>query len=181
MVLMIRLLDLADYDAFRALRASSLEAHPESYSTDAQDWRQAPREKVDAMLSAGGPTGDLPIFGAFRPDLIGMVGLRREQRPVLRHKASLWGLYVDPNHRRATVATQLMTAAIDHASSQSELELVRLVVDADNTAAIAVFERSGFERYGLEPRARLVDGAYHDQVYMCRFVRRERSGDQRTV
>ena len=171
MELAIRLLGVTDHDAFRALRASSLKAHPESYATDAEDWRLASREKIDAMLSAGGPAGDLPIFGAFRPDLIGMVGLRREERPMLRHKASLWGLYVEPDHRRAKVATQLVAAAIEHARSPAELELLRLVVDADNTAAIAVFERSGFERYGLEPRARFVDGDYHDQLYMCRSMR----------
>lgn len=164
--MLIRRLDLADYEEFRAIRGASLEAYPESYATDSRDWRNAPRETVEALLAAD----DAPIVGAFDPRLIGVVGLRREGRPSVRHKASLWGLYVDPVRRREGVATALVSFVLQHASSLLGLELVRLVVDAENGAAISVFARAGFEQYGLEPRARLAAGRYHDQLYMYRTV-----------
>ena len=166
--MLIRRLGVADYEEFKAIRGASLEAHPESYATNGEDWRNAPREKIEALLVAD----DAPIIGAFRPRLIGIVGLRREGRPSVRHKASLWGLYVDPGHRREGVATALVSSVLTLASSLPGLELVRLVVDADNAAAISVFARSGFEQYGLEPRARLAVGRYHDQLYMYRPVAR---------
>jgi RimJ/RimL family protein N-acetyltransferase len=166
----IRFLDIHDHTAFRGLRLASLEAHPSAFATDDEDWRDAPPEKIEAMLDAGGPTGNLPILGAFSPQLVGMIGLRRETRPSVRHKASLWGMYVDPHHRRAGVATDLVRALLAHARSLPDLEQVRLVVESDNEAAISLFGRLGFEAYGVERRARLVTGTYYDQVYMCAFL-----------
>lgn len=94
----------------------------------------------------------------------------REPRPSTRHKATLWGLYVDPNHRRQGVGKELLTELLRHAESMPGLEQIRLVVTADNAAAIALFERFGFRAYGMEERARLVNGTYYDQIYVCRFL-----------
>ena len=166
----IRFLDVQDYTAFRALRLAGLEGDPQSFATDDDDWRDAPRATIEAMLEAGGPTGDLPIVGAFSSQLVGMAGLRRETRPSVRHKASLWGLYVDPRHRRTGVASNLVRALLAHARSLPDLEPIRLVVDADNVAAISLFEGLGFDAYGVERRARLVGSTYYDQLYMCVFL-----------
>ncbi|MGH2397557.1 MAG: GNAT family N-acetyltransferase [bacterium] len=164
------MLSINDRDEFHTLRLVGLESHPEAFATDDEDWRSAPQETIDAMLRQSGSTGDRPIWGAFGPHLVGVVGLRREPRPSTRHKASLWGLYVDPNHRRKGVGKELLAELLRHAESMSGLEQIRLVVTADNAAAIALFDRFGFRSYGKEERARLVNGRYYDQVYMCRFL-----------
>jgi ribosomal protein S18 acetylase RimI-like enzyme len=163
-----RILDVSDYNEFRRLRGESLDAHPEAFATDGDDWRHAPREKVEAMLSSDA----LSVLGLFAECLVAIVGLRLEERPAVRHKASLWGLYVTPAERGQGYATGLVETALACAAEMPGLEMVRLVVDADNTSAISVFERTGFERYGLEPRARQAAGTYHDQLYMCRFLHR---------
>lgn len=163
----IRRLDVGDYDGFRRLRGEGLDAHPEAFATDGRDWRRAPRETVDALLSLD----ERPVLGLFDTELVGIVGLGLEERPAVRHKASLWGLYVTPRARGRGAARRLVESAIEHAAGIPRIEMLRLVVDADNAAAIAVFERAGFERYGLEPRARRVGATYRDQLYMCRFLR----------
>ena len=47
------------------------------------------------------------------------------------------------------------------------VEEVRLTIVATNTAAIRLYERAGFEQYGLERRALKIGDDYHDEVLMA--------------
>lgn len=50
---------------------------------------------------------------------------------------------------------------------QTALEQLELTVFADNTRAIRLYEKIGFVKTGVMPRAyRLKDGSYHDEVQM---------------
>lgn len=52
-----------------------------------------------------------------------------------------------------------------------EVEEVRLAVVASNTAAVRLYARLGFRRYGLEPRALRVGDRYHDELLMALRLR----------
>jgi RimJ/RimL family protein N-acetyltransferase len=43
-------------------------------------------------------------------------------------------------------------------------------VTAWNLAAIVLYEKMGFTSFGLEPAALLVNGEFHDEIYMVRSV-----------
>ena len=50
---------------------------------------------------------------------------------------------------------------------QTSFEQLELTVFGDNTRAIRLYEKFGFEKVGVMPRAyRLRDGSYHDEVQM---------------
>ena len=162
---MIRLLTLQDRSAFRALRQTALDSHPEAYATTGADWRNAPDEKIDALLQSSAE-GRSPIFGYFESRLLGMAGLNLETHPVFRHKAFLWGIYVEAAQRRKGAGRCLMEETIRAARAISGLEILLLVVTADNEAAIRLYEKCGFSPYGTERKARKVGDAYFDQLYM---------------
>lgn len=166
---MIRRLGMEDRAAFRALRQAALESHPESYATSGEDWRNAPDEKIDALLR-GSVDGTLPMFGYFAPDLVGMVGLRPEPEPETRHKTFIWGLFVAPEWRQQKIGCQLMAAAIAEAEATPHHSVMLLVVTTDNLPALHLFESCGFHIYGTEPRARKANGTYYDQAYLCRLL-----------
>ena len=55
---------------------------------------------------------------------------------------------------------------------QSSFEQLELTVFADNERAIRLYEKAGFVKTGVLPRAyRLKDGSYHDEVQMVYRVR----------
>ena len=53
---------------------------------------------------------------------------------------------------------------IDHA--RGKVEVLQLTVVTVNEAVCRLYERCGFERYGVEPESLKVDGRYYDEALM---------------
>ncbi|MEV6525933.1 GNAT family N-acetyltransferase [Longispora sp. NPDC051575] len=160
---MIRVLGSADLDGFTELRRAAVTDHPGEFGTGGEDWSSASREKIAHLLA----TATL-ILGAFEgQQLVGMAGLLREPKQHTRHKAAVWGLYVDPASRRRGHARALVTGLVEHART-IDVEILRAVTSTENAATIGLLGSLGFEEFGVEPRARKVDGHYLDQVMFRR-------------
>ena len=168
---MIRRLTPTDADAFSAMRLLGLELHPEAFGTGAEAWRKATPAQRGARLEPADKPGDRFVLGAFDEDtLIGLIGFRREGKARVRHKGSLWGLFVHPDHRRRGVGAALLDTALEEARGGEGMRYVRVVVTLANEDAVRLFESSGFTRFGLEAGGLCLDGVDLDQVFMqCRF------------
>ena len=82
------------------------------------------------------------LFGAFHDDVLsGSAGVHVYPRLKQRHKAQLWGVYVDPSLRGRGVGAALVGAAIAHA--RTRVAVLQLSVQFDNAAARALYRRSG--------------------------------------
>lgn len=158
-------LTTADFDSYFALRLESLRNFPHMYATDADDWQKAPREVIEKHLTKS-ESDEFPILGAWDgDDLVGLVGLQPDFRPTVKHKATLWGVYVKEPYRRQGIGSHLIGTAIEMAKEKEALKQLRAVVNTTNGTAVRLFERAGFEQFGLERRAKFFDGAFHDQAY----------------
>ena len=59
---------------------------------------------------------------------------------------------------------------IDQARANG-FEQLELGVYSDNSRAIHLYEKFGFERYGIQPRAfKLKDGTYRDEIIMVKML-----------
>jgi ribosomal protein S18 acetylase RimI-like enzyme len=160
---LVRPLNTADAQAFWDLRLRAFTESPASFNTSPDEWRAHPLAEVERLL--GGKTGSSSdiVLGAFESELCGHVGLRREPRRKLAHRATLWGLYVAADARGRGVGQRLLQALLGHARAQAGLLIVELTVMADNHHALRLYRRFGFRRYGYQPRAAEVDGVYVDE------------------
>ncbi|MDP1737037.1 MAG: GNAT family N-acetyltransferase [Caulobacter sp.] len=156
---MIRRLTAEDVAAFRALRLEAMTAEPESFGTDIAEERE---KTVEASAATLGATA---LFGAFVDgELVGMAGFARMKPLRERHKGTVWSMYVRASARGLGLGGRLLSAVIDHA--RGEVEVLILVVVSTNTAAVALYERHGFRRWGLEPFAlKLGEGRYTTDGY----------------
>jgi ribosomal protein S18 acetylase RimI-like enzyme len=162
----IRRLLPSDASAFHALRLVALRDCPSSFSSSYEEERDTPLSTIASRLAPGSGRN---LFGAFDgEELVGIVGVGREEAPKLRHKASVRGMYVAASQRGKGAGRQLLEHALACCASMQGLRQVTLVVTAGNAAAIALYQAMGFGVYGTEPRALFVDGVYHDDVYMLR-------------
>jgi ribosomal protein S18 acetylase RimI-like enzyme len=142
----IRRLTAADVDAFRALRLEAMTAEPETFGTDIAEEREKTVETSAAML------GSTAVFGAYVDgELVGMAGFARMKPLREQHKGTVWSMYIRASARGLGLGGALLRAVIAHA--RTEVEVLNLVVVSTNTAAVALYERHGFRRWGLEPRA----------------------------
>jgi GNAT superfamily N-acetyltransferase len=64
----------------------------------------------------GRTDSDNVIFGAFvQNQLVGVIGIFREDKIKVHHKGNIWGMYVDGPYRRKGIARKLLDTAIAHA------------------------------------------------------------------
>lgn len=155
----IRRLTAEDVAAFRALRIEAMTAEPETFGTDIAEEREKTIEASAASLT------DNAVFGAYIDgELVGMAGFHRLKPLRERHKGTVWSMYVRAAGRGRGLGDALLLAVIDHA--RTEVEVLQLVVVQANTAAVTLYERHGFQRWGLEPLAlKLGEGRYTTDAY----------------
>lgn len=112
------------------------------------------------------------IFGAFiQNNIIGIVGFYAETSLKIKHKGFVFAMYIAPQHRKCGVASQLLQAAIDHASViVSQLHLSCATI---NIKALKLYKKYGFEIYGQEPGALKVDDKFIDEYLMVLNFRRD--------
>ena len=165
---MIRPLGPDDAGAFLALRIEALENAPGAFASSADDERRLSRDQVEARLRD--PSGDRLVLGAWEGGLVGMVGLARERGAKLRHRATLWGLYVQPDARRKGWAQRLVGELLDRARDMRGLEQVELGVSVDNGPALALYSSLGFQKMGCELRAIKLGENYIDEDKMIRVL-----------
>jgi RimJ/RimL family protein N-acetyltransferase len=161
---MIRELRDRDVEAYVELRRQSLMDSPLAFAASpGNDFVSSP-DRVRQQLQSG---ADWVIFGAFRPGLVGAVGLFRGRHPKASHKAHLWGMYVAPGHRGQGIGAALLGAAVRHARGLPGVTWVQLGVTSAAAEAQRLYERAGFQVWGTEPDALCHDGQSVDEHHMA--------------
>lgn len=164
----IRELGVGDACAFQALRLAALRDCPSAFVSSYEEESETPIAVVAERLATG---SDRCVLGAWvESDLIGMLGLAREQMQKLAHKAFVWGMYVVPSARRCGVGRQLIGRGLSRAASMPGVRQVNLGVNAANFEAIALYEAVGFTSFGVERGFMLLDGELHDEIHMVRNI-----------
>jgi GNAT superfamily N-acetyltransferase len=162
----IRLLNEADFSAFRALQLRALKDHPESLLADYEEIKAQPEEQAKRQFSSR------VFFGAFEEaELVGYVGLNRHRGKKVRHKAGVGGVYVAPEMRGKGVARRMIEAVIEEAKACG-IELLLISANSSHHATIGLYKSLGFEPYGTEKHIlKLTDGSYVDDVLMMQFIK----------
>jgi ribosomal protein S18 acetylase RimI-like enzyme len=161
----LRILTPDDAEAFWRLRLQAFRGEPLAFGSTAEDHAGRPLSEVAREL---GQSEDHYAVGAFLSAdrgevLVGMLGLDRDRRTKRRHRAKVWGMYVDPPARGRGVGQALVDEIVARARRTAGLEQLYLTVMADNASARRLYERAGFAVYGRAPRAMILDGKGYDE------------------
>ncbi|MFJ2994001.1 GNAT family N-acetyltransferase [Pandoraea sp. NPDC087047] len=160
----VRRLVPADALAFQALRLSGLQAHPEAFGSTYAEEKDWPVERVREWLAVRPDAG---VFGAFEHErLLGVLGLGRQTRPNFAHVGFLWGMYVHADAVGQGIGRALIDAALALARSQPGLRHITLQVNAENRAAITLYQSAGFVEIGREPDAMRIGNRFCDDLRM---------------
>ncbi|NKB59865.1 MAG: GNAT family N-acetyltransferase [Alphaproteobacteria bacterium] len=160
----VRRLTASDAEIYREIRLEGLDRHPEafgaSFDTEATE---------DIAFFAGRLTGST-VFGGFDGQaLLGVAGCFTTTQEKERHKATLFGMYVREAARGKGLGKLLVEAVLKEAGNHAEI--IRLTVVTTNAAARDLYERCGFECYGIEPKSLKVAGRYYDEALMYKHLR----------
>jgi RimJ/RimL family protein N-acetyltransferase len=156
MTLLIRRLQPADADAYRALRLEALRRCPGAFEHALDE------EAILGPDDFAQRLDEIAVFGAFvEGRLCGIAAFTRPPFAKKRHKGVLRGVYVAPGIRGEGVGTALVAAVVEHA--RGEVVQLHAAVATTNAPARRLYARLGFTAYGVEPRALRVDGTCYDQ------------------
>lgn len=165
----IRVLNRADAEEYWSLRLKMLKQNPEAFSTSYEQavQRKNPISQVEKNFSTEGSY----TFGAFHQEkLFGAVTLIHESNLKFRHKANIVAMYVRPEMRRLGVGRKLLERAINKAKSLEGIKQLNLMVVTSNERAKNLYQSFGFEIFGTEKNALIVNGKYYDEHYMVLYI-----------
>lgn len=164
----IRHADPSDAEQLARL-ADAVSAEPEGWLISVGgEWRSAGDER--RFLKALRRYAHAAVYVAERDDgtLVGRLSVGRDPHPASAHVADV-GLMVALDARRQGVGTALLQAAVDWALAAGVRKL-ELHVFPWNEAAIALYDRFGFEREGFRKEHYRRGGEYADAILMAYAV-----------
>lgn len=101
--------------------------------------------------------------------VMGMIDFKRGTRQAVRHAVTL-GISVASEWRNQGVGSRLMTEAMAWAKGTGTVTRIELFVYADNSAAIHLYEKFGFEIEGRRRCAVRHNGQLTDDLIMARLL-----------
>ncbi|CAN5285814.1 GNAT family N-acetyltransferase [soil metagenome] len=164
----VRLLREVDLPAYKKLRDVMLARHPDAFTSDAETELLRSAESYRSRLSGGNGGANLFTLAAWQgTGLVGAISCEREPRAKVRHIVHIIGMMVVDHLHGQGVGRQLLEGALRLLQGEPSIELATLSVTASNTAAVRLYERCGFSRYGcLQGAMRLADGTTLDKDLM---------------
>ncbi|MFL6603543.1 MAG: GNAT family N-acetyltransferase [Steroidobacteraceae bacterium] len=150
MTAQIRILTEGDAGELFRLRHSALLDSPLAFLASPEDDLASSEAAVRGLLK---PQRESVVFGAYTQGLVGMLGLYRANQRKAAHKANLWGMFVVAVCRQQGVGIRLLDAAICYARTLDGVTSVHLSVSESAAAARRLYEKAGFQTWGVEPDA----------------------------
>ena len=163
-----RLLTTNDASAYQALRLEGLREAPSAFTASFEEESITPLSEIARRLAPGSGRDYLGVFEG--EALIAIARVDRDSSPKQRHRAHIRAVYVASAHRGKGAARRLMEYALECAASLQGVTHVSLAVTAGNEPAQKLYESLGFEAWGYEPAALIVDGVVYDEIPMTKVL-----------
>ncbi len=154
----VRAIQADEGPLLRSVRLAALTNTPNAFLETFDELAADPDDVWAARAASSTGEGDALIMLALeagRP--VGMAGVGREIGQRRRHRATLWGVWLDPAHRGRGVGRQLVTAALDWARER-DVRAVYLEVVENEDPSWSLYGRLGFVRREVDPFGAHVDG-----------------------
>jgi RimJ/RimL family protein N-acetyltransferase len=156
----------SDVRAYRELRHEVILSSPMAFASSAPEERAADDQRFLLDIS---PKGRGCVLGAFDGSLLGVTGLRTEEKTQTAHKGLLFGMAIRQKARGQGIGRNLIQAILMEARALG-LRQVVLAYTEGNEAAEHLYRSCEFVEFGRESRAVIVDGIDHVRIHMIRML-----------
>ena len=106
-----------------------------------------------------------------RGEQVGGIGVTQVRPHIKYRHRAVMGISILKKYWGCGLGSFLMQLAVEQAAANG-FEQLELGVFEDNVRAIHLYEKFGFAKYGVSPRAfKLKDGTYRDEIIMVRMLK----------
>lgn len=169
-VAQLRRLVPADALPYRALMLAAYDREPEAFTSTAAERAALPLAWWEGRLAVSSDAAEVVVGAWLGDQLVGAVGISFSRAARTRHKASVFGMVVDPAARRSGLGRRLLAQGLDEARQVAATRIVQLTVSASNAAAVALYRQGGFEPFGAEPYAVSLGEGYVTKLHLWRAI-----------
>ena len=167
MPILIRKLAQEDALLYQAIRMESLRESPLSFASSPEEDTARDLMEVANILA---PSEDAFVLGVQSgAALVGIAGVFRQSPMKHGHKAFMWGVYIQPSCRGEGLGERLVMSAIEQAELMPGIEALCTSVYLTAPAARALYARTGFSSWGIEPRSARIGGQHVDEEHFVHF------------
>lgn len=162
----IKVLEKKDADVYKKLRLEALKLSPEAFASSYEEEKEFTIETFGNRLS----NSNSYTLGAFENGkLLGVVTLHLEQKAKLKHRITIFAVYVAVGNRGHGVAKKLLKEAITRSKQINGIEAIYLTVGAANQPAKNLYKSLGFATYGIDKKALKIGNTYFDEELMVLY------------
>ncbi|MFJ9462793.1 GNAT family N-acetyltransferase [Viridibacillus arvi] len=109
------------------------------------------------------------LIATLKAEIIGIASINSSQKDRTKHVGTL-GIVVSEQLVGQGLGRKLMEELINWATSNGVTKKISLVTREDNTFAIELYEKLGFEKEGLLKKDNFINGVYYNTLVMGLFI-----------
>ncbi len=153
-----------DFAKVKALRLESLRQEPQAFgrSYDEELDKDDDSWKKDFDRNFLDEPTEITVVARSGDELTGMMGAFPKGNDVWAIKA----VYIKPKFRGRGISKQILEQMIDKIRSKEGVKIIELMVNKDQDAAVALYQKFGFEIVGEEKDQKMGDGNMYDEYIM---------------
>lgn len=137
--------------------------YPEECSFDIVDMEKK-------LIHIKNSDSDFMITAFLDNEVIGDLGVTRVRNHMKYSHRAYMGISIQKQYCNMGLGSAMIEYAVKQAKANG-FEQLELGVFEDNAEAIHIYEKFGFQKYGVQPRAfKLKDGTYRDEIIMVKIL-----------
>ena len=161
-------------NSYRELRLECLKNYPNNFTSNYQD----EKAKTKLFFQPHIEQSDVNNFviGAFHnTNLVGISGFNRHERLKVNHSGIIIQVYVKPKYQGNSIGLNIVKSTLDEAFKINGIEQIEIDVITVNKNAAKIYEKIGFETYGIQKNFLKIDNSYYDHKMMMIFKNQYRA------
>lgn len=157
--------------AYRDIWLEALKQMPEAFPGDYDQQRIQPDEVWQQRLQLALEEKEVMIiFAMIDGKPIGFLGAFMDDNPKFAHYATIWGVYVQQEHRDRGIARHLMKKFIEKIKTIPGMVKIKTFSVTSEQMAVSLYKNFNFEIAGISKKEMFVDGEYINVYLMEKYL-----------
>lgn len=163
----IKPLNSQDWQKYKQIRLEALKTNPTAFLNTFEDVSGYPDDKWQEQLKKSAKKdGVFYLFAFDNEKIIGMNGMYWDNKPVIKHIAEVFGVFVNPGYRGKGIGKRLMNEMIFEISNNPQFTKIKIGVNAENEPAYNLYISTGFKAIGRHEKELKFGDKYYDEILL---------------
>jgi ribosomal protein S18 acetylase RimI-like enzyme len=159
----VKKIDANRWIEYRDLRLESLKSDPTAFGSSYEEEKDMTEGEWKRRINNA-------LFALSKDRLVGMIVVVFNDRIKTKHVADIFGVYVNKEYRNRGIGKKLIEGALKIIKRNLNVTKIKLTVNPEQSSAIRLYERFGFESVGRLKNELKVHGRFYDELIMEKLL-----------